>query len=479
MLTSRKKYSNSSLRAMKNQLLKASSEKILSNPIKLNKNLKPSLVSLISPKDSSNNQIQLSGSNKSVRVRGSVSKSSLLSKFSPSKIFPHIKNSEVDPTFLKEMADYEKEESKGYKIYFAGCLKNKLKLNPDDKNNGLDFETGFYKLIKGDHIGYRYEIIDCIGKGSFGVVCECYDHKNKEHVALKILRNKKSYNKQGGVEISILKALKDNDKEDTQNVIKLKNHFIFRNHICLVFDLLSISLYHYMSLAGSQGLPIKQVVLYTLQVLQGLCYLESLSIIHCDIKPENLLLTSSSCKALKIIDFGSSCFNFETIHTYIQSRYYRSPEVLLGIPYTCAIDMWSLGCLVAELYTGKVLFNGENEVEQLMLLIELIGLPPSYIIQKSSKKSNFFNENNEFKFRIFSSMKELVPKSRKIVWKDELLWEFVKKCLVWDPHLRLTPSQAMLLPVFKSKIEINSKSLNSKSLKSKLKVKKTKNFIDN
>ena len=89
------------------------------------------------------------------------------------------------------------------------------------------------------------------------------------------------------------------------------------------------------------------------------------------------------------------------------------------------------------------------------------------------------NENNEFKFRIFSSMKELVPKSRKIVWKDELLWEFVKKCLVWDPHLRLTPSQAMLLPVFKSKIEINSKSLNSKSLKSKLKVKKTKNFIDN
>ena len=80
-------------------------------------------------------------------------------------------------------------------------------------------------------------------------------------------------------------------------------------------------------------------------------------------KPENILLKAPNKSGIKVIDFGSSCFEAERIYTYIQSRFYRAPEIILGIPYTPAIDMWSFGCVLAELYTGFPLFPGENEAE--------------------------------------------------------------------------------------------------------------------
>ncbi len=82
---------------------------------------------------------------------------------------------------------------------------------------------------------------------------------------------------------------------------------------------------------------------------------------HCDLKPENILLKNIKKSGLKIIDFGSSCFEFERMYTYIQSRFYRSPEVILGLAYGMPIDMWSFGCILAELYVGFPLFPGENE----------------------------------------------------------------------------------------------------------------------
>ena len=80
-------------------------------------------------------------------------------------------------------------------------------------------------------------------------------------------------------------------------------------------------------------------------------------------KPEKILLKAPNKSGIKVIDFGSSCFEAERIYTYIQSRFYRAPEIILGIPYTPAIDMWSFGCVLAELYTGFPLFPGENEAE--------------------------------------------------------------------------------------------------------------------
>lgn len=91
--------------------------------------------------------------------------------------------------------------------------------------------------------------------------------------------------------------------------------------------------------------------------------MKKLQIIHCDLKPENILLKTESKSGIKIIDFGSSCFDNERVYTYIQSRFYRSPEIILGISYHTEIDMWSFGCIICELFTGIPIFPGESEAE--------------------------------------------------------------------------------------------------------------------
>jgi len=121
-------------------------------------------------------------------------------------------------------------------------------------------------------------------------------------------------------------------------------------------------------------------------------YLREENLIHCDLKPENILLKSPDKSGIKVIDFGSSCFVNERIYTYIQSRFYRAPEIILGIPYTTAIDMWSFGCILTELFTGVPLFPGESEQEQLSLIMEVIGMPPQTILDQATRKDVFFDQ---------------------------------------------------------------------------------------
>ena len=117
-----------------------------------------------------------------------------------------------------------------------------------------------------------------------------------------------------------------------------------------------------------------------IQLLISLRYLKKLKVIHCDLKPENILLKYYNKSLIKVIDFGSSCLVDERIYTYIQSRFYRAPEIILGLPYDYQIDMWSFGCIICELFTGFPIFPGESESEQLMLFMEVLGKPSKKII---------------------------------------------------------------------------------------------------
>jgi dual specificity tyrosine-phosphorylation-regulated kinase 1 len=158
---------------------------------------------------------------------------------------------------------------------------------------------------------------------------------------------------------------------------------MWRNHLCLVFELLSYNLYDLLRNTNFRGVSLNLTRKFAQQLCTALLFLSTpkLSIIHCDLKPENILLCNPKRSAIKIVDFGSSCqlgqrvipillprpFQFAKlfflqIYQYIQSRFYRSPEVLLGIPYDLAIDMWSLGCILVEMHTGEPLFSGANEV---------------------------------------------------------------------------------------------------------------------
>jgi dual specificity tyrosine-phosphorylation-regulated kinase 2/3/4 len=350
-------------------------------------------------------------------------------------------------TFFKNLNDFEKEEVKDFKkVYYSGSLKHKVIPDVSVKNFGFDFDNGNYKLVTGDHLAYRYEIKNFIGKGSYGVVCECFDHKKKEPVAVKVLKNKKHFYQQGTIEISILKSIKDNDPDDQNCLIKLKFYFIFRKHICLVFPVLGMSLYDYIANNKYEGCSLKQTKEYTKQILTSLVTLSSLSIIHCDLKPENLLFSRNSFSQLKLIDFGSSCFFHEKVHSYIQSRFYRAPEIALGISYSSSIDIWSLGCIICEMFTGEVLFPADSESDLIALMIELLGTPPSHLVEKASKKFEFLADEEKGKVLVLKNGKEIRPKSKKIVSNDYLMLDLIFKCLDWDPEKRIKPEDAILHP---------------------------------
>lgn len=156
---------------------------------------------------------------------------------------------------------------------------------------------------------------------------------------------------------------------------------VFRKHLVISFELFSINLYEFIKSNNFQGVSLSLIRRFAIQILQALKYLKDEHIIHCDLKPENILLKSPDKSGIKVIDFGSSCFKDERIYTYIQSRFYRAPEIVLGIPYTTAIDMWSFGCILIELFTGFPIFPGESEMEQLSMIMEVRGIPPDSVLE--------------------------------------------------------------------------------------------------
>ena len=204
----------------------------------------------------------------------------------------------------------------------------------------------------------------------------CFDHKTKSIKAVKVIRNKKRFHHQALVEVKILEHLRHKDPDNVSGVVRMHEYFYFRNHLCISFEPLSSNLYEFVKNNNFRGLSLSLIRRFAAQLLQSLKFLRSQRVIHCDLKPENILLRQPNKSAIKVIDFGSSCFEDERAYTYIQSRFYRSPEVILGTPYDEAIDMWSLGCILAELYTGYPLFPGENEAEQLACIMEALGTPP-------------------------------------------------------------------------------------------------------
>ena len=351
-------------------------------------------------------------------------------------------------TYGEYLSELEKREMSEFKdVYYLGIGSKKISPDANLPNFGYDNDKGDYKIVISDHLDFRYEVVSVIGKGSFGQVCKCIDHKLKETLAVKIIRNKRKFHKQGAVEVKLLKSMKEQDPEDNYNIVSIKNHFTFRNHLCIVFELLSISLYDLLKLSGFQGFQMSLVSKFAIQILVSLQYTHSLNIVHCDLKPENILLKHRDKCGIKIIDFGSGCLEDEKIYTYIQSRFYRAPEVMLGIPYTYSIDMWSLGCILAELYIGYPIFPGENESEQFLRIAEVIGVPPSIILEKSTRKAVFFDKEGNLRIIPNSRGKIRKPATKdleELIGSDAPLFtQFLMEIFQWDPEKRPNATEAL------------------------------------
>jgi dual specificity tyrosine-phosphorylation-regulated kinase 2/3/4 len=159
------------------------------------------------------------------------------------------------------LTDYEKLEMQKYPaIYFMGqpnCKRRRRGQSDDSNkkewNDGYDDDRGDYHIVERDHLAYRYEVLGTLGKGSFGQVLKCFDHRGGHTVAIKLIRNKKRFHTQAVVEINILKQLVAWDPDDEHHNVRMRDHFSFRNHLCLVFECLSINLYDYIKNNHFQG----------------------------------------------------------------------------------------------------------------------------------------------------------------------------------------------------------------------------------
>ncbi|XP_012687475.1 dual specificity tyrosine-phosphorylation-regulated kinase 3 [Clupea harengus] len=371
--------------------------------------------------------------------------------------------------YRQQLTALELQEIHSYPdVYFLGPNAKKIQgVAGGSNNNGYDDDQGGYIHVPHDHLAYRYEFLKVIGKGSFGQVAKVYDHKLHQHLALKMVRNEKRFHRQAAEEIRILEHLRKQDKTGSLNVVHMVEHFTFRNHICMTFELLSMNLYELIKRNKFQGFSLPLVRKFAHSILQCLEALHRNKIIHCDLKPENILLKQQGRSGIKVIDFGSSCFDHQRVYTYIQSRFYRAPEVILGSRYGMPIDMWSFGCILAELLTGYPLFPGEDEGDQLACMMEILGMPPQKLLEQSKRAKNFINSKGHPRYCTASTLANGAvvlngtrsrrgkmrgpPGSKEWVTvlkgsDDPTFIDFLKKCLDWDPATRMTPVQAMRHP---------------------------------
>jgi serine/threonine protein kinase len=171
--------------------------------------------------------------------------------------------------------------------------------------------------------------------------------------------------------------------------------------------------------------------------------------IHGDLKPENVMYNPST-NDLRLIDFGLACSELSELDWVVQTRYYRAPEVLFGLPYSTAIDMWSLGCLICFLILGCPIFKGSSSHDQILSIIEVLGLPPKAMAEKAPNKVQIFNEDLTLKM-----VDEDGKAIRKMNFKDlatvlntddSRLIDFLRGCFEFDPAERLTPEMALRHP---------------------------------
>lgn len=356
-------------------------------------------------------------------------------------------------------------------------------------NNGNDNLNSDYILYVNDVLGVehnrKYLVLDLLGQGTFGQVVKCQNLITKEILAVKVVKSKSEYLNQSLTEAKVLELLnRQIDPENIHHFLRLHDTFVHKNHLCLVFELLSNNLYELLKLNEFHGLSMTLIKTFSKQLLDSLCVLKDNKLIHCDLKPENILLVSNDRPDLKVIDFGSACEETRTIYTYIQSRFYRAPEVLLGIPYSTGIDMWSFGCIVAELFLGIPIFPGNSEFDQVNRIVETLGIPPSWMCDMGKNSKKYFHRmatSSSKKFRMktldeynleFSANEE--PGKRYIKHKllddimrnariskricgnpslveremknREALLHFLRGVLNLNPLERWTPQQAILHP---------------------------------
>ncbi|XP_004491343.1 mitogen-activated protein kinase 20 isoform X3 [Cicer arietinum] len=299
----------------------------------------------------------------------------------------------------------------------------------------------------------RYKIQEVIGKGSYGVVCSAVDTLTGEKVAIKKVHGIFDHISDAARilrEIKLLRLLRHPDIVEIKHIMLPPSSREFKD-IYVVFELLESDLHQVIKANANLTKEHYQFFLY--QLLRALKYIHTANVYHRDLKPKNIL-ANANCK-LKICDFGLARVAFNDTPTtvfwtdYVATRWYRAPELCGSFysKYTPAIDIWSIGCIFAEVLIGKPLFPGKSVVHQLDLITDLLGTPSLDTISRV---------RNDKARRYLTSMrkKQPVPFAQKFPNADPLSLRLLKRLLAFDPKDRPTAEEALADPYFKGLAKI-------------------------
>ncbi|KAI0971290.1 kinase-like domain-containing protein [Xylaria arbuscula] len=360
----------------------------------------------------------------------------------------------------------------------------------------IDDDDGHYIVVPDADLTSQYQIKRLLGQGTFGKVVEARDRKRSKLVAIKIIRAVQKYRDASRIELRVLQTLKANDPENRNRCIHLRDCFDFRGHICIVMDLLGSSVFDFLKANNFVPFPNSQIQSFARQLLTSVAFLHDLNLIHTDLKPENILLCDSAYQTftynrripsstngtnrqatqrkvlldteIRLIDFGSATFDDEYHSSVVSTRHYRAPEIILGLGWSFPCDIWSIGCILVEFFTGDALFQTHDNLEHLAMMENVCDSRiDTHLVQTVNKSASRNSSNSPAKYfkrlkldyptpdttrasrRFVRNMKRLsdiIPATSPFL---RLFLDLLHKIFVYDPAKRITARQALAHPWFR------------------------------
>ncbi|KAF9697188.1 hypothetical protein EKO04_004816 [Ascochyta lentis] len=254
-----------------------------------------------------------------------------------------------------------------------------------------DDPEGYYKIINNELVnGGRHRMIKTLGRGVFANVAQAEEvmpdgnDQSGKLVAVKMIRKNELMRKASQKEMDFLQKVNEADPQDKRHIIRLLGSFDHKGHLCIIFEHMSKNLRDLLKEETSgHGLALSAVRTYARQMFLGLQHLQNCQVIHLDLKPDNVLVSADK-KTVKLADFGTAVDKRDVIERteYLVSRFYRAPEIILGMDIGYPVDMWAVGCTVYELWTGKILFTGRSNNQMIKAFMDCLGWPSEKLLKK-------------------------------------------------------------------------------------------------